>query len=780
MVPKQLKFSSRDVCEFLGVEVDVRELTPTPLSLEIEPGMNIFYGLNGVGKSRILQSIINGRFKFKAPLDQDSPNTWSLFWPDFDFNLDGKPFVEHILGETDDRSDEASGPFKIREADRQTFDYRARNEELLNVLQDDSWRELAVGTGFAYDEHDFSGKWLLYLSYWLAGAPKNDNRWLVAEALAEVLTQGRITSEISGQGSHSRSMNTYSIRVSPDDSPAFIEFLNTYARLLIQEAEQAETSLRQFLEEHQDDQQFVGLTPWSISSKEDLHILLDDLVLNNRWLKVPAKSAILDVAWSMWLGRTSEQPVIEYPGEVPVFQVELEDFQFPFTVVDVDRWQPRSLEDEILQEVTNGRHHLSPDYRVPIFDENFDLTEDARQVATRFEAEANQQLQELLLDGPMLRIQVLRPDEVSSTERLIWQAEDKSGAWVSISELSDTQQRLIKFALFVRPRLGVSGLPVIVLDEPERGLHRLAEAHLRQGLKAICDRRPELVVIVASHSPTFLRPDISKVHHVIRNSEGALEVASLPGTSLGDIAALGIPPAELLLLYRVIVLVEGVHDQWVLSKLFGDELRDLGAYIAPIRGGENQKLVAAADANIIFNFTEANLVVMLDAIDQKRVQRVWEQALQAKAEGKSIHEIRNILEKIAPANENKNKHELHPKSEYRWLVEFCQAAIEKGRESRVTLAMVGEPDIQYYLSTKQFLIDSASGLEPPTWRELKKDHERALNNGASGNFKNWLQETNQASFEEERWDSAIDDLQDIPEDLLEVLEQIRTASQRSN
>ncbi|WP_446698029.1 AAA family ATPase [Arthrobacter sp. TS-15] len=44
----------------------------------------------------------------------------------------------------------------------------------------------------------------------------------------------------------------------------------------------------------------------------------------------------------------------------------------------------------------------------------------------------------------------------------------------------------------------------LLIDEPERGLHRLREKDLPPALSRLCMKDPHLTVITASHAPAFL------------------------------------------------------------------------------------------------------------------------------------------------------------------------------------------------------------------------------------------------------------------------------------
>jgi hypothetical protein len=79
--------------------------------------------------------------------------------------------------------------------------------------------------------------------------------------------------------------------------------------------------------------------------------------------------------------------------------------------------------------------------------------------------------------------------------------------------------------------------------------------------------------------------------------------------------------SDLLRRQRVILLVEGLHDQIVLEGLLGDELRRSRVHMVPIRGG--RQLPAALESQLLFDFTDALIVPVLDNLSAEHVNDVW-------------------------------------------------------------------------------------------------------------------------------------------------------------
>src|SRR5699024_6236505 len=103
-------------------------------------------------------------------------------------------------------------------------------------------------------------------------------------------------------------------------------------------------------------------------------------------------------------------------------------------------------------------------------------------------------LGEMLPEPPELSCEVAPPEDWLAGRSCRWSATDRTGAEVALDQLSGAQMRLTRLALTlvleayergVRPRESTNTVcspAIVLLDEPEAGLHRPAEDKLTQAL----------------------------------------------------------------------------------------------------------------------------------------------------------------------------------------------------------------------------------------------------------------------------------------------------------
>ena len=83
------------------------------------------------------------------------------------------------------------------------------------------------------------------------------------------------------------------------------------------------------------------------------------------------------------------------------------------------------------------------------------------------------------------------------------------------------------------------------------------------------------MAIVATHSPQILGSSSVTPLHVRRNPLGRTEVVPFAETLRNDLdemaETLELRPADLMQIFQVVLIVEGVHDSTVLQAAYGDE-----------------------------------------------------------------------------------------------------------------------------------------------------------------------------------------------------------------
>ncbi|MGQ0433892.1 MAG: AAA family ATPase [Microthrixaceae bacterium] len=143
---------------------------------------------------------------------------------------------------------------------------------------------------------------------------------------------------------------------------------------------------------------------------------------------------------------------------------------------------------------------------------------------------------------------------------------------------------------------GVNAL--YLFDEPEANLHPGAVRSVVEWLHALAQRT--LGVVVATHNRDFLSlpPDRARLVY-LRRSGDRTELVDVPGGDIkavdGALGEVGITRGDLLQQTRLMLFVEGPHDQIVLGELIGDELAQARIRLVPMHGTKNMNALIESE-----------------------------------------------------------------------------------------------------------------------------------------------------------------------------------------
>lgn len=146
----------------------------------------------------------------------------------------------------------------------------------------------------------------------------------------------------------------------------------------------------------------------------------------------------------------------------------------------------------------------------------------------------------------------------------------------------------LKHFIDVLLKITLSGSPVVLIDEPELGLHPSLQRRFLEYLHSLAKKK-NLQIFLATHSPVILNyGEIAAVYRVI-NEGGVRRAVHVPRdamhTVLGD---LGIRPSDIFN-SDICVLVEGQSDviffEHVLTRLYQTELADVAVSVVQYGGG---------------------------------------------------------------------------------------------------------------------------------------------------------------------------------------------------
>ena len=335
---------------------------------------------------------------------------------------------------------------------------------------------------------------------------------------------------------------------------------------------------------------------------------------------------------------------------------------------------------------------------------------------------ANEIYASLLLDAPALEVHVPHPEAMVTGSRVRWGARrGPQSPFVPIDELSTAERNWAAIAIEMAldgPQPGF-----LLIDEPEAALHRSAESFMAQGLMSIADQWG-LDVVVATHSPELLNQSGANVNLIRRSDQGLVggrQIHQLGSEGREDLLDMGLQPSDLLRRQRGFLLVEGEHDRHVLDAFIGDRLRELRIEMLPMRGAG--KLTSALDARVLYDFTDAHIFVLLDALDSDYVEQTWESATRiAKTQGTEAA-IAHVIQQMGQIKIDEAKS----------LAAFMARAIERGLQDRHTPLAMSAPDILDYLPASAFVAGASS------WKSLREELERDQGRPPSGTeFKKWL------------------------------------------
>lgn len=376
----------------------------------------------------------------------------------------------------------------------------------------------------------------------------------------------------------------------------------------------------------------------------------------------------------------------------------------------------------------------------------------------------------LELTGPHffgLALDLKSPSEWFVGEVPEWTA-TVDGQVISMGRLSGAELRWALTALqWALTGLDASRPQVFIIDEPERSLHRTRERELPQMLKNLCISSENMAVLAASHAPAFLDGVDASLHHVSRRHAYPTVLHSGTSALTSQTAeTLGLSPSDLLQLTRVFLLVEGEHDEIVIQALCGDFLEAAQVKIIPMRGG--RKLPGTVESQVLFDFTDAHLVAVLDNVRTEEIRAGWMEAQTRYLSGDASEAIEYLS----------GEFKQHKGTEYEWIVEWLSRALKKGVHERMEPYGLAARDIIEYLPV-EVLVPNAG----KTWDELRHEHDAAMpsldRSKGLHEFKTWLKHAYRADTSVSNVRRAAASMTVVPEEFRKLGYHLREISSRT-
>lgn len=432
---------------------------------------------------------------------------------------------------------------------------------------------------------------------------------------------------------------------------------------------------------------------------------------------------------------------------------------------DVD---PGTL-DQNIKEVLYGPNPLQdPDQMTEAIAAG---TEAAEKFAAHLADQVNEMMTSVLLDPPVASVQF--PPQIFrfSSPAARWTFRVRDATTVGLNQLSTAEQRwatlAINFAISDSQRAaqfeGSAPLRpiVLVIDEPEAALHRAAEARVADFLVSLT-RDPRHVAFVATHSPELLDVPEASLTEISKQSDG-IPTSRVRRLDLADrdaLERLGLRPSDLLRWPRVFLLVEGEHDKQMIESYFGSRLRSARVELLPMRGAK--QLASTIDSRVLFEYTDATVVALLDNMVAESVRDSWERAQLARMTDGVAAAKQIVVDWFA---DNKSE-------ESRYMSEWLTSALDAGLESRLIPYGLSAKDVIEYLPVSEMVSGAAS------WEELHHEHQadKALQKGHPNEFKPWLKARKGIAVTEELIQSALDAAPEPPADLEQMMKTLEAVS----
>ncbi|WP_079552747.1 ATP-binding protein [Arthrobacter sp. 49Tsu3.1M3] len=390
-----------------------------------------------------------------------------------------------------------------------------------------------------------------------------------------------------------------------------------------------------------------------------------------------------------------------------------------------------------------------------------DTDELLRRWVQELETEVNTIYSTLLQDAPTLTLKLSHPSRWLAEKPVQWIVRYGHEA-VPLISLSRAERRWARIA--IRRALDFNSLiAASVIDEPEAALHRAAERHMSGGLEALTAFGPQL--ILATHSPEVLNSSATKCVHVSK-TEGKTRVGQVPDLRPESLAVLGLSPSDLLGLYRIFLLVEGVHDEIVLRAFCGPALDEARVKIIPMHGGRN--LPGSIESQVLFDLTDAHLVAVLDDIRIHEVNDVWNEAVKLW----QSNEQDLAMTRLTSAFRGRKG------SEYEWITNWLGRALKHQVHSRIEPYGFRARDIIEYLPVEVMVPEAEK-----SWDDLRREHDQAIpsldKRKGLHNFKQWLSRTYKADISVSAISRGAEAATDVPEEFQKFSYRIREIGSRS-
>ena len=346
-----------------------------------------------------------------------------------------------------------------------------------------------------------------------------------------------------------------------------------------------------------------------------------------------------------------------------------------------------------------------------LLDKNSEISTEFRQAKEEIESASSKFLAEFFDDAPQLWVQIENPDNwFAGRQPIQWKARTSGGVSIPLNQLGSAHRRFADFAIQRALRTGNWNLKgdspatnsIALIDEPERALHRLGETKVFAGLRNLA-----AIVIAATHSPALIADSSVNLIHVAPTGSGLVSITSHIGGYAGSrdlspsqiASEIGITLADLLSLLKVVVLVEGPHDELVVRSMCPEIAQQVDVRMLTLGGTKG--LPGIAKSTFLIHMTDAQIVVATDNARQSWLKEVEARVIDRRNRGSNWRrELRDARDSGTTPEE-------------RLLLELLGSAIETNQENRVHYFGFSKPDIVKFMDPELICGDRYS-----TWSDV--------------------------------------------------------------
>jgi len=369
-------------------------------------------------------------------------------------------------------------------------------------------------------------------------------------------------------------------------------------------------------------------------------------------------------------------------------------------------------------------------------DSNGGPTKQFRQALGEIGSSASSHLSEFFDDAPQLFVECSSVDGWFEGQQPIqWKARTSSGIRISLNQLGSAHRRFANFAIQRALRTENWNLKkdssetssIALIDEPERALHRLGEAKVFAGLRDLAG-----IVIAATLSPALVADSSVNLIHLAPTGTGLVSITNHIGGYAGSrdrspsqiASELGITLSDLLSLLKVVVLVEGAHDELVVGAMCPEIARQ--ADVRMLTLGGTKGIPGIAKSTFLIHMTDAHIVVATD-----NARQAWLEGVEAR-----VIDRRNRGQNWWRELEDARNADTTPEEQH--LLDLLGSAIETNQERRIHYFGFSKPDIVKFIQPDLICGDRYSAWSDVDQAFLRETGRKRFGSGDGKAFKKWV------------------------------------------